>query len=951
MTSKIIDVIKLLSAATGQRKSCGGAMSARTLSLFTSKAAKMLLVGCLLTCGIFFSAVAQTVTQGGLTYTLNTDGYTASVSGYNAATLTAQCTIPATVTYNDAVYTVTAIGNAAFYNCTGLTSVTFADGSQLDTIGEYAFYGCSSLSTIAFPASLKVIKKDAFSYSGLTSITLGAELDSVGNLAFYGCNALTTVQWNSPNLKYTDNGGWYLFANNTSIQSVTFGNTVEIVPDYAFQNCTGLATVSFADGSQLDTIGEYAFYGCSSLSTIAFPASLKVIKKRAFYNSGLTSITLGAELDSVGNFAFYGCNALTTVQWNSPNLKYTNNDGWYLFANNTSIQSVTFGNTVEIVPDYAFQNCTGLSTVSFAEGSQLDTIGEYAFEGCSSLSTIAFPASLKVIKKYAFYNCSGLTSITLGAELDSVGNFAFYGCNALTTVQWNSPNLKYTDNGGWYLFANNTSIQSVTFGNTVEIVPDYAFQNCTGLSTVSFAEGSQLDTIGEYAFEGCSSLSTIAFPASLKVIKKYAFYNCSGLTSITLGAELDSVGNFAFYGCNALTTVQWNSPNLKYTNNGGQYLFANNTSIQSVTFGSTVEVVPYGAFRNCTGLTTVSFADGSQLDTIGEIAFEGCSSLSTIALPASLKVIKEYAFYGCSNLTSITSNAQVPPTMGTDVWAEVPTTAVVTVPCGTLSVYRNDTDWGNEFSDIREDVPYSITVTSTNEAMGTATMDDILCSGIELTATANCGYRFTQWSNGVTENPYTVVLTKDTALTAIFEAYTISGTDVITACDSYTWIDGVTYTSSNNTAQYTLTNAAGCDSVVTLNLTINHSVYDTIVDTAINEYTWNGEIYTQSGVYEYVAQTATGCDSIVVLILTIQNIGVEVPDMLDNLKFYPNPAQSIITFNTEDIVKVEVLDGIGRMVAVFENSYRIDISQLAKGYYTMRITTSKGITIRRVVKQ
>ena len=708
MKSKIIDVIKLLSAATGQRKSCGGAMSARTLSLFTSKAAKMLLVGCLLTCGIFFSAVAQTVTQGGLTYTLNTDGYTASVSGYNAATLTAQCTILATVTYNDAVYTVTAIGNSAFYNCTGLTSVTFADGS------------------------------------------------------------------------------W------------------------------------------LDTIGEYAFYGCSSLSTIAFPASLKVIKKRAFYNSGLTSITLGAELDSVGNFAFYGCNALTTVQWNSPNLKYTNNSGQYLFANNTSIQSVTFGSTVEVVPYGAFRNCTGLTTVSFAEGSQLDTIGEYAFYGCSSLSTIALPASLKVIKEDAF--------------------------------------------------------------------------------------------------------------------------SYSGLTSITLGAELDSVGNFAFYGCNALTTVQWNSPNLKYTNNSGQYLFANNTSIQSVTFGSTVEVVPYGAFRNCTGLTTVSFADGSQLDTIGERAFEGCSSLSTIALPASLKYIDSYAF-GYTGLTSITTAAQVPPTMGTDVWAEVPTTAVVTVPCGTLSVYRNDTDWGNEFSDIREDVPYSITVTSTNEAMGTATMGDILCSGIELTATANCGYRFTQWSNGVTENPYTVVLTKDTALTAIFEAYTISGTDVITACDSYTWIDGVTYTSSNNTAQYTLTNAAGCDSVVTLNLTINHSVYDTIVDTAINEYTWNGEIYTQSGVYEYVAQTATGCDSIVVLILTIQNIGVEVPDMLDNLKFYPNPAQSIITFNTEDIVKVEVLDGMGRMVAVFENSYRIDISQLVKGYYTMRITTSKGITIRRVVKQ
>ena len=176
-------------------------------------------------------------------------------------------------------------------------------------------------------------------------------------------------------------------------------------------------------------------------------------------------------------------------------------------------------------------------------------------------------------------------------------------------------------------------------------------------------------------------------------------------------------------------------------------------------------------------------------------------------------------------------------------------------------------------------------------------------------------------------------------------------TDVVTACDSYTWIDGVTYTESNNTATYTLTNAMGCDSIVTLNLTVNYAVYDTIVDTAVNEYVWNGTTYTESGVYQYSDTTVAGCDSVVTLILTIQTVGVETADELETLAFYPNPTSGTITFNHTDIRKVEVLDGMGRMVAVFENSYRIDISQLAKGYYTMRITTSKGITIRRVVKQ
>src|SRR5690606_32964167 len=79
------------------------------------------------------------------------------------------------------------------------------------------------------------------------------------------------------------------------------------------------------------------------------------------------------------------------------------------------------------------------------------------------------------------------------------------------------------------------------------------------------------------------------------------------------------------------------------------------------------------------------------------------------------------------------------------------------------------------------------------------------------------------------------------------QCYTPKGTDIITACDSFTWIDGITYTTNNNTATYYLTNAGGCDSFVTLDLTINNSSIGTDVITACDSFTWiDGITYTTS---------------------------------------------------------------------------------------------------------
>lgn len=98
-----------------------------------------------------------------------------------------------------------------------------------------------------------------------------------------------------------------------------------------------------------------------------------------------------------------------------------------------------------------------------------------------------------------------------------------------------------------------------------------------------------------------------------------------------------------------------------------------------------------------------------------------------------------------------------------------------------------------------------------------------------------------------------------------------SATDIVSACDTYTWMDGITYTSSNNSATHILSNAAGCDSIVTLNLTLNNSTTGTDVITACGSYTWmDGTTYTSSNnSATHTLTNAAGCDSIVTLNLTL----------------------------------------------------------------------------------
>ncbi len=131
-----------------------------------------------------------------------------------------------------------------------------------------------------------------------------------------------------------------------------------------------------------------------------------------------------------------------------------------------------------------------------------------------------------------------------------------------------------------------------------------------------------------------------------------------------------------------------------------------------------------------------------------------------------------------------------------------------------------------------------------------------------------------------------------------------TGVDVQTACDSYTWIDGIEYTASNNEATFTLTNAAGCDSVVTLNLTINNSVNETLDITAMDSYTFNGIVFTEDTTYVYTGTTVNGCDSIVTLHLTITHNTdiVVILTVNDATMGTTNPVAGTYVFSAGDVV-------------------------------------------------
>jgi len=343
---------------------------------------------------------------------------------------TGNVVIPETVTYNRKTYSVTSIGESAFYECSGLTSVTIPN--SVTSIDDYAFYYCSGLTSVTIPNSVTSIGYGAFwCCSGLTSVTIGNSVTSIGTFAFFNCH----------------------------LTSVTIPNSVTTIGNNAFEYCGNLTAVTI--GNSVTSIGKGAFYGCG-FTSIIIPNSVTSIGSGAFSHcSDLTSITIPNSVTSIGDAAFCWCSSLT---------------------------SITIGNSVTSIGDGTFEHCVSLTSVTI--GNSVTSIGSSAFSGCSSLTSVTIPNSVTKINEWAFAYCSGLTSIIVdsgsltydsrnncNAIIESASNTLIAGCKS--TVIPNS-----VTSIGEYAF-RGSGLTSITIPNSVTSIGCFAFESCNSLKSIT----------------------------------------------------------------------------------------------------------------------------------------------------------------------------------------------------------------------------------------------------------------------------------------------------------------------------------------------------------------------------------------------------------------------------------------------------------------------------------
>lgn len=407
-----------------------------------------------------------------------------------------------------------------------------------------------------------------------------------------------------------------------NVSSVFIPATVTSIGPFAFRFCKFLATVTFAEDSQLKSIGLGAFYGTEQayprFKEIKIPDSVETIGNAAFrYCQNLERIALPSALQTLSNVTFYGCTALSEV---------------------------TFPASLETIQVGAFGYCRNLSEVELP--ASLKTIQSYVFGGCSDLKTVSYDGSLEQWNH-------------ITANNDVLG----YSCPSLVTDDYTAQFI-LVENDLPDHFPKTVTITKYTGTESTVILP----------STIS---NWPVTKIGEDALKDNTTITSVTIPASVTEIGSNAFAGCTNLTSVKYGGDWSKLtiqsGNpavqdaanaplfdFAFTPDNTAVIVRYKGTAADVTipsrykgkpvtmiDHAAFY----NSVVTSVTIPDSVTSIRDSAFVFCSQLTNISIPN--SVTAIGSFAFDGCTKLESITLPSSLSTIQSYAFYNCGNLKTI----------------------------------------------------------------------------------------------------------------------------------------------------------------------------------------------------------------------------------------------------------------------------------------------------------
>ena len=699
---------------------------------------------------ILYSPTFASVTINGIAYELN--GTTATV--VSAGNYTGTVVIPASVTYNSVKYSVTSIGEYAFWHCTGLTSITIPN--SVTSIGSNAFSGCSGLTSIEIPNSVTNIENEAFEdCTSLISVIIGNSVTSIGEWAFSGCSGLTSID--IPNS--VTSIGWQAFSGCSGLP---VENNLRYADTYLVEAVDRtLSSYTIKEGTKW--IGDGAFSGCSGLTSVTIPNSVTSIGGRAFnYCTGLTSVTIGNSVTSIGWQAFCGCEQLTTVTI-PESVRSIENQAFWLCS---GLTSVTIGNSVTWIGSSAFVGCTGLTSVTIEaetpptlfENSALSntnncpiyvpcgTLDAYKTAWTNYASRISYAPLPYKISTQAVYGSVGITSLenyTICDEqpyhytLTVTANYGYH------FVQWSDGN---TDNPRTFILTQDTTFTAEFAKNTYTISTTSAnpeWGTTAGDKSVLYLDNVVVSATADYGYHFVKwNDNNTENPRTISVTKDATYtatfaknsYSITKIANSTQGS-ISGVSQAEYLNNITLTAVpsygyhftQWSDGN---TNNPRTFILTQDTTF-TAEFAKNTYTISTTSANPEWGIT----AGGKSALYLDEIE------------------ISATANYGYHFVKWNDNNTENPRT---------------------ISVTKDAT-----YTATFAKKSYSITkiANSTHGSISGVSQAEYL-DNITLTAVPSYGYHFTQWSDGNTNNPRTFILTQDTTFTAEFakNTYTISTT-------------------------------------------------------------------------------------------------------------------------------------------------------------------------------
>ena len=468
----------------------------------------------------------------GLTYTLNAADHTATVANYDNNTPDGVIDIPDTVISGGQPYTVTAIGYSAFGSLSTPINVSsvFIPATVL-SIGDSAFIYCDALTTVTFAenSQLKSIERAAFwgsehVHPRFKEIKIPDSVETIGNGAFYECRDL---------------------------ERIALPSALQTLSSVTFYNCTALSEVTFP--ASLKTIESSAFSGCRNLSEVKLPASLTAIQSSVFHLCiNLKTVSYDGSLEQWSRITAdndvlgYSCPSLVTDDYTAQFIPVM--DDAYPPPKTVTITKYTGKESTVILP----------STIN---SWHVTKIGEDAFQDNTTITSVTIPANVTEIGSNAFAGCTNLTRVNYEGDWS---NLTIQSGNPAVQDAANEQlfNFEFTPDNTAVIVTNykckgtaaDVTIPSCYKGKPVTAINNAAFPN-SAVTSVTIPDS--ITSIPDAAFVNCSQLTNISIPNSVTYIGFSAFSSCTSLKSITLPSSLRTIGNSAFAGCPSSMTVTY----------------------------------------------------------------------------------------------------------------------------------------------------------------------------------------------------------------------------------------------------------------------------------------------------------------------------------------------------------------------------------------------------------